>query len=150
MIERCRANIASEESGEAAVDLLCADIRDVSIDNASVVVLNYTLQFVPLEQRAEIIAHIYQGLLPGGVLLIAEKIRFADAGIEQRMLDLHHAFKRANGYSDLEISQKRSALENVLVPETITDHMERLTRSGFEQPQVWFQCLNFISILAIK
>jgi len=150
MIERCRANIASEESGDAAVDLLCADIRDVSIDNASVVVLNYTLQFVPLEQRAEIITRIYQGLLPGGVLLIAEKIRFADAGIEQRMLDLHHAFKRANGYSDLEISQKRSALENVLVPETITDHMERLTRSGFEQPQVWFQCLNFISILAIK
>ena len=152
MIERCSANIAADPdpSAQVGVDLICADIRDVAISDASVVVLNYTLQFVPLEQRADIITRIYQGLRPGGVLLIAEKIRFADAGIEQGMIDLHHAFKRANGYSDLEISQKRSALENVLVPETIADHMERLTRSGFERPQVWFQCLNFISILAIK
>jgi len=152
MIEQCRANLACDEtaSSSVAVDLVCADIRDVSIDTASVVVLNYTLQFVPLEQRADIISRIYQGLVPGGVLLIAEKIRFADDRIEQQMIDLHHAFKRANGYTDLEISQKRTALENVLVPETITDHMERLTSSGFERPLVWFQCLNFISILAVK
>lgn len=152
MIDKCRANLACEETpaSPVAVDLVCADIRDVSIDTASVVVMNYTLQFVPLEQRAGIISRIYQGLVPGGVLLIAEKIRFADAGIEQQMTDLHHAFKRANGYTDLEISQKRTALENVLVPETITDHMERLTACGFDQPLVWFQCLNFISILAVK
>jgi tRNA (cmo5U34)-methyltransferase len=152
MIEHCRANIRADmpASESVAVDLVCADIRDVKIENASVVVLNYTLQFVPLEQRADIITRIYQGLRPGGVMLLAEKIRFADAGIEQQMIDLHHAFKRANGYSDLEISQKRSALDNVLIPETIGDHMERLTRAGFSRPQVWFQCLNFISILAVK
>jgi len=152
MIGHCRANIAADHSGKetAAVDLVCADIRDVTIENASLVVMNYTLQFVPPDQREDIIGRIYHGLQPGGALLLAEKIRFADAGIEQQMVDLHHAFKRANGYSNLEISQKRSALENVLIPETIADHMERLTRVGFERPQVWFQCLNFISILAIK
>lgn len=151
MIERCRANVLEVQTDHASpVDLVCDDICNVTIENASVVVLNYTLQFLPTPKRDEIIARIYQGLCPGGVLLLAEKIRFADAGIEKSMVDLHHAFKRANGYSDLEISQKRSALENVLIPETIADHMERLTRSGFGRPQVWFQCLNFISLVAIK
>ena len=151
MIERCRLNVVEPGSTtQVPVELVCADIADIAIDNAAVVVLNYTLQFLPLAQRDAIIARIYQGLRPGGVLLLAEKIRFADPGIEQQMVDLHHAFKRANGYSDMEISQKRSALENVLIPETIAVHMERLTQSGFERPQVWFQCLNFISILAIK
>ncbi len=151
MIEQCQQNIVTSGEGESAeIKFICDDLGAVAIDNASVVVLSYTLQFIPPEHRYAIIEKIYNGLRPGGVLLLSEKIRFADDKIDQAMIDLHHAFKRTNGYSDLEISQKRTALENVLIPETIPVHMERLHQAGFQQPQVWFQCLNFISILAVK
>ena len=132
------------------MQLQCADIRDVTIENASIVVLNFTLQFITLEQREPLLQNIYHGLLPGGVLILSEKLCFTEDTEQQLMTDLHLAFKRANGYSDLEISQKRAALENVLIPETLTTHIERLKRVGFSQASQWFQCFNFASILAIK
>jgi tRNA (cmo5U34)-methyltransferase len=64
--------------------------------------------------------------------------------------DLHHAFKRANGYSALEIAQKRNSLENVLIPETLASHRQRLQSAGFSSVDVWFQCFNFASLVAIK
>jgi tRNA (cmo5U34)-methyltransferase len=66
------------------------------------------------------------------------------------MTDLHHAFKRANGYSELEVSQKRTALENVLVPETLDTHRARLREAGFGAVDAWFQCFNFASLLAFR
>jgi len=88
--------------------------------------------------------------VPGGILVLSEKIRFADAHLDQLNIELHHEFKKANGYSDLEISQKRSALENVLVPETLETHEKRLKNIGFRHCDVWFQCFNFASLVAIK
>ena len=66
------------------------------------------------------------------------------------MIDLHHQFKRENGYSELEISQKRSLLENVLVPDTLEQHTARLAKVGFSRSRCWFQQYNFVSIFAIK
>ncbi|MBB3047148.1 tRNA (cmo5U34)-methyltransferase [Litorivivens lipolytica] len=132
------------------VDAVCADIRDIAIENASVVVLNFTLQFLEPETRDTLLDAIYQGMVPGGVLILSEKIRFADDHLQELNTDLHHAFKKSNGYSDLEIAQKRSALENVLQPETIDTHEQRLARAGFSSVDVWFQCFNFASLVAIK
>lgn len=149
MIERCRAVIATD-AGQAPVELLQADICDVPIEDASVVVLNFTLQFVPQAAREALLGRIGAGMRPGGVLVLSEKIRFEDPHLQELNTDLHHAFKRANGYSELEIAQKRSALENVLVPETIADHQQRLRRAGFGSVDVWFQCFNFASLVAIR
>ncbi len=149
MIERCREMIASD-TAPVAVDFVCGDIRDVAIERASMVVLNFTLQFLPVADRAPLLQRIYQGLLPGGVLVLSEKIAFPDADFDALMIELHHGFKRANGYSELEISQKRSALEDVLVSETLFTHTQRLRDLGFEKIDVWFQCFNFASLLAIK
>lgn len=150
MIERGQAILASDKSSTIPVTMLCADINDVEIENASVVVMNFTLQFIPLEQRLALIKRIYQGLKPGGVLILSEKIAFNDADRQDFQIDIHHDFKRANGYSDLEISQKRTALENVLIPETIPTHQHRLSDAGFSFSDVWFQCFNFISLVAVK
>jgi tRNA (cmo5U34)-methyltransferase len=65
------------------------------------------------------------------------------------MVKLHHDFKRAQGYSDLEIANKRQALENVLVPETRDTHKARLLEAGFSHADVWFQCFNFASLVAV-
>jgi tRNA (cmo5U34)-methyltransferase len=132
------------------VEVQCADIRDVLIHNASVVVLNFTLQFIPLADRAQLLAGIYQGLLPGGILILSEKLAFDDIRQQVLQTDMHHLFKKAQGYSELEVSQKRAALENVLIPETFACHQQRLTAVGFSSVEIWFQYFNFASMIALK
>ena len=149
MVERCRENIATDIS-PTPVEVHRADIREVTIENASVVVLNFTLQFLPLEERLALLQKIYTGLLPGGVLVLSEKLRFTPDERQHFMETMHLSFKRANGYSEMEISQKRQALENVLIPETLEQHRDRLSQAGFRQIEQWFQAFNFASIAAFK
>ncbi|MCH1919693.1 carboxy-S-adenosyl-L-methionine synthase CmoA [Shewanella sp. A3A] len=149
MTERCREHLNAYVS-DTPVELICADIRDINISNASMVVLNFTLQFLPPEDRRALLSKIYQGLIPGGVLILSEKLRFDDDVIQQ-VIDEHHLdFKRANGYSELEISQKRSAIENVMKTDTLAIHQARFNEVGFTHHNVWFQCLNFASMVAVK
>jgi tRNA (cmo5U34)-methyltransferase len=149
MVDRCREVLAAD-SGEVPVELVCADLQDVAVEQASVSVLNFTLQFIPLAEREALLQRIAHGTMPGGVLILSEKIAFEDAEHQTLMTELHHNFKRANGYSDLEIAQKRTALENVLIPETLKTHQQRLMRAGFRSVDCWFQCFNFASIIAFK
>lgn len=149
MVERCRKNLAAEAS-PVPVAVHCADIREVSIEKASVVVLNFTLQFLPPDQRADLLRKIQAGLLPGGVLVLSEKVVFETAGEQRFQEAMHLDFKRANGYSDLAISQKRSALENVLIPETLEAHHLRLREVGFAEVHTWFRCFDFASMAAFK
>ena len=147
MVKGCRVNVA--EAGEGVpVDVRCADIREVAIGNASVVVLNFTLQFIAPEHRLALLRNIRQGMRPGGVLILSEKIVFESAEEDAFQRTLHLDFKRANGYSELEISQKRTALENVLIPETLAQHQQRLSEAGFAHSHLWFQCFNFASLVA--
>ena len=149
MIDGCETNLALLDKNIKTSTIL-ADIRDLEIFNASVVTLNYTLQFLPPEDRLKLLEKIFAGLNKDGVVIVSEKI-CANSAEEQSIIDeLHMAFKQANGYSDLEIAQKRTALENVLIPETFDTHKQRLQNSGFSNVYHWFQCLNFHSMLAIK
>ena len=149
MVERCRQHIAAYHS-DIPVDILCDDIRQVEIKNASMVILNFTLQFLPPEDRVALLTKIYQGLNPNGLLVLSEKFRFEDTAINELLIDLHHQFKRANGYSELEVSQKRTALENVMRTDSIDSHKVRLKNVGFSHVELWFQCFNFGSMVAIK
>lgn len=145
MVARCKEALRNEP-----VTILCQGILDTEIDNGSVVVLNFVLQFVPEEQRPELIKTIYDGLNPGGVLILSEKIAFEDEDENRRQIELHEAFKRAQGYSEMEISRKRTALENVLIPETLNEHHARLKQAGFLTSNTWFQCFNFASMISVK
>lgn len=149
MIRESRKYIRNTES-LSPIHLICADFRDVKISNASVVVLNYTLQFLSPDERAERLKIIFDGMLPNGVLIISEKINFQTSKEQQFQYAMHLAFKKAQGYSNLEISQKRTALENVLIPETFEQHRDRLLKIGFKNCFQWFQYFNFISMAAIK
>ena len=149
MVKRCRASL-QRHMPEADLEIICGDIEAATISNASLVVINFTLQFLAPEARLELLKNIYKGLLPGGVLVLSEKIIFEDNLENQLQTDLHHAFKSANGYSELEISQKRAAIENVLIPDTLKTHQVRLKEAGFASAYQWFQSFNFISLLAQK
>ncbi len=149
MVERCNLHLNAYRS-DTKVSVLQNDIREINIENASMVILNFTLQFLSPSDRQHLLETIYQGLNPNGILILSEKYCFQDDVTNDLLIDLHHDFKRANGYSELEISQKRSALENVLKPDTIACHKKRLTNIGFSNVDVWFQCFNFGSMFAIK
>lgn len=149
MITQAQQLIAAAKPA-VPVELQQADIRDVQLENPSVVVLNFTLQFLPLADRDRLIQRIAATQQPGDILLLSEKIRFEDEAEDTLQQALHHAFKRNNGYSDMEISQKRTALENVLIPETLATHEQRLRTAGFSEVHVWFRCFNFLSLVAIR
>ena len=149
MLARCE-EYTRNKIGEHPFELRCEDIQTTPIENASIVVLNFTLQFIPKKHRLDLLRKIANGLNPGGVLLLSEKIHFENERMQEEIFELHHDFKRSQGYSNLEISQKRSALENVLVPETVESHRSRLAEAGFSASEAWLQCFNFVSLLAIK
>lgn len=149
MVERCTMHINAFK-GDTPVKVIEGDIEKITIENASMVVLNFTLQFIDKTKRQALIDKIYQGLNPGSLLVISEKISHDDAIIDEHLIDLHHNFKRANGYSELEVAQKRTALENVMRTDSIEQHTVRLTKAGFSHISPWFQCFNFTSFIAIK
>ena len=151
MIERCKEIIAAEDQQSTTpIETRLANIEDTDISNASMVVMNYTLQFLDVDTRDAIITRIFDGLLPGGLFLLSEKVVDEDPYMETLLVGLHQEHKRRNDYSQLEIGRKRAALENVLVPETITEHRRRLTAIGFAHTAIWLRYFNFVSIVAIK
>lgn len=153
MIERCKLVVAEDTDPPGSmtdVDLVLGDIRDVEFFNASMVVLNYTLQFVDFADRDALLRRICKGMNEGGILVLSEKVVDEDPHMEELLLDLHHEHKRRNNYSALEISRKRAALDNVLVPETVSAHRARLQTAGFSHSAVWLRYFNFVSIIALR
>ena len=147
MVKKWQTNLSGKVDN---FEIVCGDINDIYIENASIVVLNLTLQFVEVEKRSILIQKIYDGLIPGGVLIISEKIHFDNKENQEQLVNLHLDFKRANGYSELEIANKRQSLENILVTESKQAHLERLKLCGFRESSCYFQCLNFASFLSVK
>ena len=149
MVERC-SQLMDENRGTVPVQVRLENVLETQIQNASVVVLNFTLQFLDRAQRQTLINRISQGMRPGGALIISEKICFTDQKEQSDQTDWHHDFKRTQGYSDLEIAQKRNALEDVLRPETEASHFKRFQQAGLSRPRRWFQCFSFASYIVFK
>jgi len=154
MIDRAQGYISNDSSANnsetTAVELRTQDIRQTNIENASMVVLNFTLQFLAIEDRTPLLKTIFSGLNDGGCLILSEKIGFSDPLLEETLTDIHHRFKREQGYSDLEISQKREAIENVMKLETAETHIHRLKDVGFKHVTQWYQNTAFCSFIAVK
>jgi tRNA (cmo5U34)-methyltransferase len=114
------------------------------------VALNFTLQFVDSGLRHLLLHRIAEGLRPGGVLLLSEKVCFVSEEEQRLQAEWHHDFKRAQGYSELEIARKRDALENVMQPESLPQHRQRLREAGFSRVYQWYQGFNFVSLIAFR
>ena len=150
MVERCKSLVKADAPSHISINIIEANIETIEFKPASVVVLNFTLQFLPIEKRTALLRRIGEALVPGGVLILSEKLAFDDPRHHELMIELHHNFKRSQGYSDLEIAQKRQSIENVLIPESFPSHQARLKDAGFSGVELWFQCFNFASMIAFK
>ncbi|GHC19143.1 carboxy-S-adenosyl-L-methionine synthase CmoA [Aidingimonas halophila] len=149
MVKQATHTLA-EECPEHDMQVMEGDIRRLDYRDSGMIVLNFTLQFLPPEERDDVITALFEALEPGGILILSEKVVASDEQDNAWLVERYHDFKRANGYSELEISQKRTALENVLIPDTLNAHHARLSHAGFSRSLTWFQYLNFASIIAFK
>ncbi len=148
MLEACKQKLLPFKNIE--LELLKADISNFVCKNAALVILNYTLQFIPIEKRQETLNDIFQNMLPGGMLILSEKVKHQSRILEETIFQLHHDFKRDQGYSDLEISQKRDALEQVLLTLTTEDNIKLLKSAGFNEVEIFSKWYNFVSLVALK
>lgn len=130
------------------VSVFEADILDFEFEPASIVLMNYTLQFVPIESRLGLLQRIRRSLLPGGFLVMSEKFVHEDVRVDQALVELYFDYKRRRGYSELEIARKRDALENVLVPFSVKENEKLLEEAGFEEFELILKWFNFGSFLA--
>jgi tRNA (cmo5U34)-methyltransferase len=150
MLARARANL--EAAGVAGrCELRTADLNDViDLRNASVVIMNWTLQFVRPLNRDQVIRRIHDGLKDQGCLIVFEKVLGDESLLNRMYIDLYYNFKRRNGYSDLEIAEKRERLENVLIPYRIDDNLQLFKRNGFAVNDVVFRWYNWAGFLGVK
>ena len=150
MLDRAREKIA-QTGTKRNYELICADLNDdVQITNASVVIMNLTLQFIRPVRRQRVMSNIAKGMLPGGCLLVVEKVLSKDSKINRSFIKYYYDFKQRNGYSEMEIAQKREALENVLIPYRLEEDYELFLDSGFSFCDVFFKWYNFCGIVAVK
>jgi tRNA (cmo5U34)-methyltransferase len=150
MLDKCKSKLM-EIGFSRNYDLRCADLgRGVEVSNASVVVLCLTLQFVRPIYREKLLRDIYQGLVPGGALILVEKILAEDSRYNRDFIEYYYDYKRRNDYSEMEISQKREALENVLVPYKLSENIALLRDHGFAHCEVFFKWYNFAGLIAVK
>ncbi|MCD4719474.1 MAG: carboxy-S-adenosyl-L-methionine synthase CmoA [Desulfobacula sp.] len=149
MIEKYLKRLGKHDS-TPQIELVCGFLEDIQIKKASVVLINLTLQFLDKEKRDDLIKKIYQGMNPNGILLLTEKTVHTSKVLDDLQTKFYKTFKLENGYSQLEISQKRDALEKVLIPDTIETHKNRILNTGFTTFDVWLKWFNFASMIAIK
>lgn len=149
MLDQYARRLKDDERSDD-IELCLQPIECYPFKSTSVVVINLTLQFLDLDLRTKLLKQVYNALLPGGILLLTEKVVHQDQQLSQLQQDWYYRLKKENGYSQLEISQKRDALENILIPETIEQHQARLRQLGFNQIDVWLKWFNFASLVCIK
>jgi tRNA (cmo5U34)-methyltransferase len=143
MLAKARQNIS-----DPRVEFVAGDVRTLDLQPSAAVMMNWLMQFLPPDDRDHVLRHIRRSLEPDGLLIVSEKVHSDDPD-EQAFCDAAHLdFKRANGYSELEISQKRTALEEVMITDTIDDHLNRFSAAGFSRARVWYRCLNWASFAA--
>jgi tRNA (cmo5U34)-methyltransferase len=150
MLDKARAKLDAIPSRRER-QLVCRDLHeDLEIHNASVVILTLTLQFVRPLHREWIVRAIADGLNPQGCLILVEKLTEHDTLFNRLFIKYYYDMKRRHGYSELEIAQKREALENVLIPYHLEENEALLRRSGFSRVQIWFRWYNFGGVIAVK
>jgi len=150
MLDKC--DVKLKEAGFVRpYDLVAGDLhQQLPITNGSVVILCLTLQFVRPLYRERLLKNIYDGLNPGGVLLLVEKVLAESSIFNRDFIKYYYNYKRRNHYSELEISQKREALENVLIPYKLSENMLLLKEAGFADCEIFFKWYNFSGMIAYK
>jgi tRNA (cmo5U34)-methyltransferase len=146
MLDQCQQKLQSLDLPHR-IETVCDSVQSFEFERASVVLMNYTLQFVPEPDRPALLRRISESIRPGGFLLISEKVAHEQPAMDDALVELYFEYKRRQGYSELEISRKRDALENVLVPLTTDQNLDLIASAGFTRTEVLLKWFNFATFL---
>lgn len=149
MLERARAKL-SPLADRHTIELRCEGAQDADYTAAHMVLVNYTLQFIPLTERLEVLTSIYQGLQPGGMLFLSEKLNSPHPTIHDTFTRHYEEFKHHAGYSSGEIQRKKAALDRVLIPLSLDEQCTMLKTAGFTAVEIVVKWQNFATLLALK
>jgi tRNA (cmo5U34)-methyltransferase len=149
MLEKCHEKVAALGL-ESQIATHHRNIQEFEFQDASVVLMNYTLQFLSVAERQELLKRIRESIRPGGFLLVSEKVVHEQMAVNDTMVELYFEYKRRQGYSELEISRKRDALETVLVPLTIKKNSQMLEQAGFTNIEILLKWFNFATFLCYR
>lgn len=149
MIEKAKLK-AEMYTKKDKINFVENDITDLQIQNGGAILLNYTMQFIRPILRRDFLARVYSFLRPGGVIIMSEKVISHDPLLNRKFIECYHQFKKEQGYSEMEISRKREALENVLIPFSIDENRQMLEQAGFANIETFFQWFNFVSFVGVK
>jgi tRNA (cmo5U34)-methyltransferase len=149
MIERAKLKLTDGKNADRT-QFYSQSALEHDYRNASLVICNYTLQFISVRERKKLLSKLYFGLNTGGMLFLSEKIRYSDPEMQEAVTGIYEAYKRSKGYSQSEIEKKKVSLENVLVPVTLEELMFWLKECGFRTVEVAFKWHCFVSLVAIK
>lgn len=150
MLDVCRTNF-ERANFSRSFNLQYGDLnQDIEIENASVVILCLALQFIRPIYRFKLLQNIYEKMNPGGCLILVEKVLAEESSFNKNMIKYYYDFKRRNNYDDMEIAQKREALENVLIPYKLSENIEMLMEAKFKSVETFFKWYNFAGIIAFK
>ena len=149
MIKRAEKKL-SDLPSQHQLHLACNDVMALTLPKASAVIINYTLQFLPVAQRTLLMQRIFDALVPGGIVMISEKVRHGSPAFQELGTRVYEDFKERQGYSRTEIEKKKEALENVLIPFTESEHRKLLEQSGFVSVESVMKWNTFMTLAAQK
>ena len=147
MLEQAQKKLEALNSN---ISLYFGDILNYKISKSKVVIMNYTLQFIRPIEREKLLQNIFNSISDGGILILTEKIISNNSHFNKKLIEIYYDYKRTKGYSDYEISQKREALENVLVPYTEPENIKLLKSVGFQEVETIFKWGNFTTLIGFK
>lgn len=150
MLAKAGNKLAGLPSGRK-YDLIEADLHSpFPMANASVVLLVLTLQFVRPLYRDKLVRRIADAIPENGALILVEKLTSSHTLLNRLFIKYYYDYKKRNGYSEVEIAQKREALENVLIPYRPEENTAMLMEAGFRHCEEFFRWYNFCGIVAVK
>ena len=132
------------------IDFVKADFLNYDFGKNKLILANYTIQFIRPIKREKLIKKIYNSLSEDGIFLMSEKLISENKKLNKILIDEYYNYKKKKGYSEYEISKKREALENVLIPYTQDENVEMLKNAGFKHIEIIFRWCNFATFLAFK
>jgi len=150
MLNQCQANFEDNQV-KRNYELKHANLNSgIILDNPSVVIMCLTLQFIRPLYREKLLQEIYTQMNENSCFILIEKVLGEDSLFNRLFINYYYDFKRRNHYNDMEISQKREALENVLIPYKLMENRELLSATGFRYVETFFKWYNFSGLVAVK
>ena len=136
---------------ETNCELLKKDISniDFTLPKANIILSIFTLQFIDINKRLEILKKIYSSLNINGAFIFCEK-EICNDGVIQECFTFSNYDNKKQSFTAEEILGKEVDLRKLMNNLNSKQNIELLKESGFNVIEPFFQSLNFKGYICRK